>query len=93
MSDFRWEEIDHSLVRLKLIDLAYEMQNQIKSDERNIWFENRGNLNSSTVPSLILKMQLARTEEWARRTYEIYCEVWQTQGRRRQVCESFERIQ
>ena len=81
MSTFRWDDIDHSFVRLKLIDLAQEMQRQIEEDRKRIQFENRGNLNHSAVPSLILKMQLTRTEEWARRKYEIYCRVWQTQGR------------
>jgi hypothetical protein len=35
---FRWEDIDHSLVRLSLIDLAEEMQHQIQADERRIQF-------------------------------------------------------
>jgi hypothetical protein len=78
---FRWEDSDHSLVRLKLMDLADEMRRQIEADERRIQFENRGNLNSSTVPCQVLKMHLSRTEEWARGKYEIYCEVWQIQGR------------
>ena len=51
---FRWEDIDHSLVRLRLIDLAEEMQRQIQADERRIQFENRGNLNSNNVPSVAL---------------------------------------
>jgi hypothetical protein len=40
-----------------------------------------GNLNSNTVPSLVLKMKQDCADEWARRVYEIYCDVWQTQGR------------
>jgi len=32
------------------------------------------------VPSLILQMKVERADEWARREYEIYCAVWQTQG-------------
>src|SRR5664279_833545 len=75
---FRWEDIDHSLVRLRLIDLAEKMHSQIKADERHIQFENRGNLNSNTVPSLVLKMKQDRADEWTRRVYEIYCAVWQT---------------
>ena len=47
---FRWEDIDHSLVSLRLIDLAEEMQSQIQADERRIQFENHGNRNSNTVP-------------------------------------------
>ena len=54
MALFRWEDIDHSLVALKLVDLAEEMRGRITADERRIRFENRLNLNSNTVPSLVL---------------------------------------
>jgi hypothetical protein len=77
---FRWEDIDHRLVVLKLVDLSEEMRSRIRADERRIRFENRLNLNSNTVPSLILQMKVERADERARREYEIYCEVWQTQG-------------
>lgn len=77
---FRWEDIDHSLVRLRMIDLAEEMHRQIEEDERRIQFENRGNMNSNTVPSLVLKMKQDRVDEQARRVYEIYCDVWEKQG-------------
>jgi hypothetical protein len=65
---------------LKLTNLAEEMHRQIVADERRIQFENRGNLNSNAVPSLVLQMKQDRADEWARRVYEIYCDVWQTQG-------------
>src|SRR5579864_8739436 len=77
---FRWEDIDHSLVSLKLTNLSEEMHSQIQADERRIQFENRGNLNSNAVPSLVLKMKLERVDEQARRVYEIYCDVWEKQG-------------
>jgi hypothetical protein len=77
---FRWEDIDHRLVVLKLVDLSEDMRNRIKADESRIRFENRFNLNSNTVPSLILQMKEKRADEWAQRVYEIYCAVWQTQG-------------
>jgi hypothetical protein len=77
---FRWEDIDHRLVVLKLVDLGEEMRSRIKADESRIRFENRFNLNSGTVPSLILQMKVERADEWTRRQYEIYCAVWQTQG-------------
>ena len=75
---FRWEDIDHRLVVLKKVVLSQEMRTRIKADESRIRFENRLNLNS--VPSLIFQMKVERADEWARRVYEIYCEVWQTQG-------------
>jgi hypothetical protein len=77
---FRWEDIDHSLVRLRLTDLATEMHALIRADETRIGFENRGNLNSNAVPSLVLKMKRERADEFAQRVYEIYCDVWQKQG-------------
>jgi hypothetical protein len=80
MPFFRWEDIDRSLVSLRLTDLAEEMHRQIAADEERIEFENLGNLNDNTVPSLVLKMKQDRADEWARRVYEIYCDVWQTQG-------------
>ena len=54
---FRWEDIDHRLVILKLTDLPEEMHSQIKADEGRIRFENCGNLNRNTVLSLVLKMK------------------------------------
>jgi hypothetical protein len=77
---FRWEDVDHSLVSLRLTELAEEMRNQIEADERRIQFENRGNLNSNTVPSLVLEMKQNRADDMARRVYEIYSDVWKTQG-------------
>ncbi|HYM76977.1 MAG TPA: hypothetical protein VE377_13445 [Candidatus Dormibacteraeota bacterium] len=80
MPPFRWEDIDHSLVSLRLTNLAEEMHSQIEADERHIQFENRGNLNGNAVPSQVLKMKEDRADESARRTYEIYCDVWDKQG-------------
>ena len=77
---FRWEDIDHRLVVLKLVDVGEEMRRRIKADESRIRFENRLNMNSNTVPSLVLQIKEERADEWAQRVYEIYCEVWQTQG-------------
>jgi hypothetical protein len=75
-----WKEIDERLLRLKLVELAEEMQSQVKADEKRIRSENYGNLNTNAVSSLLLQMQQDRADEWARRTYEIYCDVWQKQG-------------
>ena len=80
MSLFQWENIDHSLVSLKLTDLAEKTHSEIRLEEERIRFENRHNLNDNAVPSLILRMKQERADEWARKAYEIYCGVWQTQG-------------
>jgi hypothetical protein len=77
---FRWEDIDHRLVILKLTDLDEEMRSQIKADESRIQLENPGNLNRNTRHSLVLKMKEERTDEWAWKVYEVYCDVWQIQG-------------
>jgi hypothetical protein len=77
---FLWKDIDHSLARLKLTDLAIQMRSNIDKEERRIQFENRFNENGNTVPSLILAMKERYAEEGARRAYKIYCEVWKAQG-------------
>jgi hypothetical protein len=80
MRAFRWEDLDHSLVRLRLAELSEELRAQSKTQEKRIEFENRGNFNQSAVPSLMLEMKIALTDTWIRRMYEIYCQVWQVQG-------------
>jgi integrase len=77
---FRWEDIDHTLVGLKTTDLAIEMHAKSGAEERRIRFENRLNLNSNTIPSQVLAMKEKNADEWARRLYEIYCDVWKIQG-------------
>lgn len=83
MPVFRWEDIDHSLVSLRMTDLAEEMHRQIDTNERHIRFENRNNLNSMATASLVLKMKQECADEWARRVYDIYCDVWQKQGQQK----------
>jgi hypothetical protein len=77
---FDWKDIDHSLANLKFTDLAEEFHKLIRSDEKRIQFENRLNLNNNAVPSLVLRMKEKRTDEWVQRAYDIYCDVWRTQG-------------
>ena len=81
MPPFEWEDIDLSLVKLKLADLAEEMHCQIRTDQGRIQFENRQNPNSSSGPHQILQMNEERADEWASKAYAIYCAVWQMQGR------------
>ena len=80
MPAFRWEDIDQSLAGLRLLDLSIEMNRLIKGDKDRIHFEQRGNLNGNTVPSMVLQMQQDRADEWAQKVYEIYCDVWHKQG-------------
>jgi hypothetical protein len=80
MPPFRWEDIDHSLVNLKLSESAEDMHRKIKEDERRIQFENRHNLNDGAVPSLVLRMKQKYVDARAQQVYETYCDVWQKQG-------------
>src|SRR5207248_5946513 len=52
----------------------------IEEDERSIRFRNRGNHNVLAIPTQRLRMSLLRADEWVKRTYDVYCEVWQLQG-------------
>ena len=80
--DFSWErDVDHSLARLMLFELADEMRKQITEDERLIRFEDRGNLNSLALPAKLLENQARRTDEWAAGIYDVYREVWKRQGK------------
>ena len=75
-----WGLIDHSLVGLKLTDLAEEMHESIRTEVEEIRFDNRGNSNSQAVPTLLIAMHLRRTDEWIEKSYAAYCEVWEKQG-------------
>lgn len=59
--------------------MSAEIRELVTDDVGHIRFQNMHNENSMTVPSQRLKMQRLRTEEWAARLYEGYCEIWQTQ--------------
>jgi hypothetical protein len=61
MRAFRWEDLDHSLVRLRLADLSEELRAQSKMQEKRIEFENRGNFNKSAVPYNELGFEDRRT--------------------------------
>src|SRR6266513_1956583 len=80
VAQFRWENIDHTLVALKRAALADEIHEKTKKNERRIYFENRNNFNDCAIPSLILEMKEQSTDECVQKTYQIYCDVWRTQG-------------
>jgi pyrimidine deaminase RibD-like protein len=77
---FRWEEIDHSLVALKLGDVSEDIRKEIETDERRIRFDNRNNMNAATVHAQLLEMHERRTDEWASRMLEVYRGVVNIQG-------------
>jgi hypothetical protein len=79
--EFDGEQFDHVLAGLMLSELSEDMHQLIKEDEQRIYFENRGNENSFAIPAQRLKMHVMRTDDWARRMYEVYCEVCKRQGK------------
>jgi hypothetical protein len=77
---FRWHDLDQTLVAPKLSKLSEEMQKAFFKDEAEISFEARRRGNSAYFLPTFLDKQVERTDEWARREYEIYCECWYEQG-------------
>jgi hypothetical protein len=76
---FSWQQVDETLASLMLAELSGEFGELNREDEQQIRFQNIGNGNSVTAPSQRLEMQLLRSDEWAARIYEVYCEVWRCQ--------------
>jgi hypothetical protein len=77
---FRWEDLDHQLINLKLGSLSEQMQAAIAEDERLVQTEAAKKGNSAYFLPAFFEKQEKRTREWARKVYETYCEVWQLQG-------------
>lgn len=77
---FDWQQVDHTLAALMLTEVSEEFRKNINEDERRIRFENRGNENVLAIPAQRLKMHILRTDEWAKRVYDVYCGAWQRQG-------------
>src|SRR5262249_22890177 len=79
LGSFDWKQVDESLVNTMLLEVSLEIRDLIHHDERHIYFLNIGNENSSTGLSQRLQMQLLRSDEWAARDYQVYCEAWRLQ--------------
>lgn len=77
---FRWSDLDQTLASPKLSKLTAEMQEAFFRDEAEISFEGRKRGNSAYFLPTFLDRQVQRTDEWARREYEIYCECVYEQG-------------
>ena len=78
---FRWYEIDQKLVTLKLSDLSKEMQKKFAKEKRRVQNESRKTVNSGAYWPKFLDMCVSHTDEWLSRTYQVYCDVWTTQGK------------
>ena len=76
---FHWQQVDQRLSGILQSKVSAEIRELITDDVGHIRFQNMHNGNSMTVPSQRLRMHRLRTEEWAARLYEGYCEIWQTQ--------------
>jgi hypothetical protein len=78
---FNWKQVDERLSSIMLGKVSAEIRELITDDVGHIRFQNTHNGNSMAVPSERLQMHRLRTDEWAARLYEGYCEIWQTQRR------------
>lgn len=67
------------MANMMLAQVSQEIRALIHEDEQQIYFQNIGNGNSVTAPLQRLEMQRLRSDEWAGRIYELYCETWQCQ--------------
>jgi hypothetical protein len=76
---FFWHQVDETMANMMLAQASQEIRVLIHEDEQQIYFQNIGNGNSVTIPSQRLEMQRLRSDEWAGRIYELYCETWQCQ--------------
>jgi hypothetical protein len=77
---FRWADLDRAIVSPKISKLTAEMQEAFRKDESQISFEGRKRGNSGYFLPTFLDKQLERTDDWARRKYELYCECVYEQG-------------
>ena len=82
---FRWEDLDHQLINLKLASLSEQIQPVIAEDERLVQTQAAKKGNSAYFLPAFFEKQEQRTREWARRVYETYCEVWRLQGRHKDI--------
>lgn len=80
LKPFSWNQIDHSLVILKLAELSEDIRKEIGADESRLRFETQKGGNAAAFPSGLLGLHERWTDEWARRTFEVYCDVWRKQG-------------
>jgi len=76
-----WDEDDAGLVTLKLQLLSHEIRKEICADERRIRYENQGNHDDGSVVVQLLAAHKKWIDQWAHKTYEIYCDVWAVRGR------------
>lgn len=77
---FDWRQVDHALATLMLAEVSEEIRKGIEEDEQRIRAANRDNRNLLAAPLQRLQMHLRRADEWAQRTFDAYCDVWQRQG-------------
>lgn len=76
----RWNEIDNTLVTLKLGELSEDIRKEIDADQRRAHFESLKKGNAAAYPSALLKLHERWTDEWARRAFDVYGDVLRIQG-------------
>lgn len=78
---FDGEDLDQRLVSPKLSELAVEMQNRAAEAEHQIAAETAKNGNSARYVPQFLGFHEQLADEWAARTYVVYCDAWNEQKR------------
>src|SRR5438874_6883837 len=68
------------LLKLKLSEACKKIGEDIEKERKRIYFNNRGNCNSSAIPDQLLEMGLRKLNEHIALAYSIYSEVWNLQG-------------
>jgi hypothetical protein len=81
--DIVWEQIDHRLVGLKLMQIAEDMLRIHQDDLARIRHENRLNSNTYSELQQRVRANLERLDECAERYYQAYCDTWAAQGKRK----------
>ncbi len=77
---FRWEDLDQRLLSAKLQELAEEMQKLAAKAERKAHADTQKTGNSAGFLPRLFEVQRRLTDEWAKKLYDVHCEVWRIQG-------------
>ena len=77
---FRWEDLDQRLLSPRLQDLAEDMHKRVAEGERKAAFDAQKTGNTAGYLPRLFEVQHQLTDEWAKKLYDVHCEVWRIQG-------------
>lgn len=78
-----WNQIDHTLVSLKLQQARPQLDRESERKRRKVYARHRGNLNAASIPASLLDVEIEQMGKWAATLYQIYCDAWKAQGRKK----------